>query len=136
MGNLPEYEKGLQQHTKLLEWEKTYGTTYGIYEGAQRVIVSSDPELVHDVLVKQFHVFRSRKIFASSANDQEHGEGMNLFLAEGNRWKRLRALISASLTVTQIKSVEPIIHEVTKEMMEVIEKKRTENPNGIVDLKP
>ena len=135
LGNLPEYEKGLQQHTKLLEWEKTYGDTYGIYEGSHRVIVSSDPELVHDVLVKQFHAFRSRKIFAAAVNDQEHDNRMNLFLAEGNQWKRLRALISASLTVSQIKSIEPIIHQVMKEMMEVVEKKRAANPDGIVDLK-
>ncbi|KAE9555423.1 hypothetical protein FO519_001360 [Halicephalobus sp. NKZ332] len=136
LGNIPEYEKGLQQHLKLLEWEKTYGDTYGIYEGSHRVIVSSDPELVNEVLVKQFHAFRSRKLFPSAANDQENDSRMNLFLAEGNRWKRLRALISSSLTVTQIKSIEPIMHGVMKEMMSVIEQKRAADPDGIVDFKP
>ncbi|KAE9554953.1 hypothetical protein FO519_001850 [Halicephalobus sp. NKZ332] len=136
LGNLPTYEKGLQQHLKLLEWEKTYGDTYGIYEGSHKVIVSSDPELINEVLVKQFHAFRSRKLFPAAANDQEHDSAQNLFLAEGNQWKRLRALVSTSLTVNQIKSIEPIIHEVIKEMMEVIERKRTQDPDGIVDWKP
>ena len=135
LGNLPEYEKGLQQHLKLLEWEKIYGDTYGIYEGSHRVIISSDPELINEVLSKQFHVFRSRKLFPSNANDQEGDMTQNLFLAEGNQWKRLRALISTSLTVNQIKSIEPIINGVVEEMMEVIERKRNQSSDGIIDLK-
>ena len=135
LGNLPEYEKNGQYHQKLLEWEKTYGDTFGIYEGSHRLLISSDPDLVYDVLVKQFPTFRSRKLLASSAVDQENQERQNLFMAEGNRWKRLRTLISSCLTVTQIKSLEPIINKVVDEMMESFEEKIQHN-NGIVDVKP
>ena len=120
---------------KLLEWEKTYGDTFGIYEGSHKVLISSDPDLVYDVLVKQFTVFRSRKLQPSSVVDQENLERQNLFMAEGNRWKRLRVLISSCLTVAQIKSLEPIINKVVDEMMESFEEKIQSN-NGIVDVKP
>jgi hypothetical protein len=66
LGNLREKQANLSEHLQLLEWEKQYGQTYGTYEGAHRVIVTSDPELLNDVFIKQFDNFHSRKVSAST----------------------------------------------------------------------
>lgn len=136
LGHLPEYEKNDKEVERLSEWEKECGDTYGIYEGSHKVLVSSDIDLINDVFVKQFHQFRSRKLFASSCLDQEHGKGQNLFLAEGNRWKRLRSLISSCLTIKQIIGIEPIMNNVMDKMMNSIDEKYNGSKNGVIDVKP
>uniref|UniRef100_A0A914Q9L3 Cytochrome P450 n=1 Tax=Panagrolaimus davidi TaxID=227884 RepID=A0A914Q9L3_9BILA len=59
--------------------------------GAHRAIVTSDLDILNEVYVKQFHTFQARMIHLSVAVDQENGPQMNIFLGQGNRWKRLRA---------------------------------------------
>jgi hypothetical protein len=62
LGNLKELETGKLPHLKLVEWEKQYGKTYGIYVGAQRLIITSDVDIIYEVFVKQFDKFYSRMV--------------------------------------------------------------------------
>jgi cytochrome P450 len=66
--------------------------------------------------------------------DQEKAHNLNLFLSQGNKWKRLRALTSNVLTTAKIKSVDPILRGVMKEFMGNIEKDFEKS--NIVNLKP
>ncbi len=47
---------------KYRDWTKQYGSTYGILEGANRILVSSDLDVLHDVFVKKFEHFHGRKV--------------------------------------------------------------------------
>uniref|UniRef100_A0A914P4S0 Cytochrome P450 n=1 Tax=Panagrolaimus davidi TaxID=227884 RepID=A0A914P4S0_9BILA len=72
-------------------------------------------------------------IHPSIALDQENGSTqINVFSGQGNRWKRLRSLFSASLTISKIKSVDPIMRKTHDELIEVLRR----NENGIIDVKP
>lgn len=62
LGHLVELQEDNKPHEKFLEWRQIYGDTFGIYEGAHRVIVTSDPELLHLVLTKYFDKFHARKV--------------------------------------------------------------------------
>lgn len=66
--------------------------------------------------------------------DQENATNLNLFLSQGNKWKRLRALTSSVLTTAKIKSVDPILRDVMKEMMKNIDKEHQKNP--VINLRP
>lgn len=44
------------------EWAKTYGKTYGYFEGPSPVIVTSDKNVLSEVFVKQFKSFHARKV--------------------------------------------------------------------------
>uniref|UniRef100_A0AC35GSR9 Cytochrome P450 n=1 Tax=Panagrolaimus sp. PS1159 TaxID=55785 RepID=A0AC35GSR9_9BILA len=132
LGNFEEFEKGHKQWETLKNWEKKYGQTFGMLLGAHRVIVTSDLDILNEVYVKRFHTFQARMIHPSVAVDQENGPQMNVFLGQGNRWKRLRALFSASLTISKIKSVDPIMKRAHEELIEVLKR----NENVIIDVKP
>uniref|UniRef100_A0A914Y2A4 Cytochrome P450 n=1 Tax=Panagrolaimus superbus TaxID=310955 RepID=A0A914Y2A4_9BILA len=101
-------------------------------QGGHRVIVTSDLNIINEVFVKQFHAFQARQLHASAAIDQENGTRLNVFLTQGNRWKRLRALFAASLTISKIKSVDPIMKRANKELIEVLRK----HENDVVDVIP
>uniref|UniRef100_A0A914Q518 Cytochrome P450 n=1 Tax=Panagrolaimus davidi TaxID=227884 RepID=A0A914Q518_9BILA len=133
LGNFVEFEKNHQQWETLIKWQKIYGQTFGILLGAHRVIVTSDFNILNEVFIKQFHIFQARMIHPSIALDQENGSSqINVFTGQGNRWKRLRSLFSASLTISKIKSVDPIMRKVHDELIEVLKR----NENGIIDVKP
>uniref|UniRef100_A0AC35FA97 Cytochrome P450 n=1 Tax=Panagrolaimus sp. PS1159 TaxID=55785 RepID=A0AC35FA97_9BILA len=133
LGNFIEFEKDHQQWETLIKWQKIYGQTFGILLGAHRVIVTSDFDILNEVFIKQFHTFQARMIHPSIALDQENGSSqINVFTGQGNRWKRLRSLFSASLTISKIKSVDPIMRKAHDELIEVLRR----NENGIINVKP
>ncbi len=61
-GNLRELQIDYQPFEKQLEWQQKYGKTFGIYEGSDRVIVTSDLSILHDVFQKKFENFHSRNV--------------------------------------------------------------------------
>uniref|UniRef100_A0AC34FGP9 Cytochrome P450 n=1 Tax=Panagrolaimus sp. ES5 TaxID=591445 RepID=A0AC34FGP9_9BILA len=132
LGNFEEFEKNHQQWETLKRWHKTYGPSFGMLLGAHRVVVTADLDILNEVYIKQFHTFQARMIHPSVAVDQENGPQMNVFLGQGNRWKRLRALFSASLTVSKVKSVDPIMKQAHEELIEVLRK----HENGVINVKP
>uniref|UniRef100_A0A914QRK2 Cytochrome P450 n=1 Tax=Panagrolaimus davidi TaxID=227884 RepID=A0A914QRK2_9BILA len=132
LGNLPEYEKDGKLHDKLLEWSKKYGPTFGMMQGGDKVIVTSDLKILHEIFLKQFHTFQTRQLHPSFAVDQENDLTLNVFGSQGRRWKRLRSLFSASLTIGKIKSVDPIINKASKELVAVFK----ETEGGVVDVVP
>uniref|UniRef100_A0A914YIT0 Cytochrome P450 n=1 Tax=Panagrolaimus superbus TaxID=310955 RepID=A0A914YIT0_9BILA len=103
-------------------------------EGSQRVLVSSDVELLHEVFVKQFQIFQSRKLHASFVLNQKSDPNLNLFLTEGSKWKRLRGLITSALTVKQIKQIDPIIKEASHELLSEIKAKAKNNQLNVLPI--
>ena len=47
----------IQFHQEQMNWLKTHGKTYGLYEGVTPVIVTIDPEIVKSVVAKNFDSF-------------------------------------------------------------------------------
>ena len=46
----------------MVNWAKKYGNVFGFYEGPTPILVISDPDMVMEVLVKQFSNFHARKV--------------------------------------------------------------------------
>uniref|UniRef100_A0A914YQL2 Cytochrome P450 n=1 Tax=Panagrolaimus superbus TaxID=310955 RepID=A0A914YQL2_9BILA len=132
LGNLEEFEKDQKQHEKLEEWHKKYGPTFGMLQGAHRVIVTSDLNIINEVYVKQFHTFQARQLHVALAIDQKNGPQLNVFFGQGNQWKRLRALFASSLTISKIKSVDPIMARAHTELIREFKK----HENKVVDVIP
>ena len=116
----------------MIEWDHKYGPTFGMYEGGQPTLVTSDPEILNEVFLKQYYTFQARKFHPAFAINQENNEKMNVFLAQGNQWKRLRSLFSGALTTGKIKAADPIIHRAAGELLEVFEK----HENQVFDVSP
>ena len=46
----------------LAKWSQTYGKVFGYYEGSKPVLVVADPDMVREILIKQFHKFEERNL--------------------------------------------------------------------------
>uniref|UniRef100_A0A914PPE4 Cytochrome P450 n=1 Tax=Panagrolaimus davidi TaxID=227884 RepID=A0A914PPE4_9BILA len=100
--------------------------------GGAPTIVTSDPEIINEVFVKQYYTFQARKFHPSFALDQKNNPALNVFFAQGNQWKRLRALFAGSLATGKIKAADPIIKRAAQELIEVFKS----HENGVVDVVP
>lgn len=81
-GSLKEVQKDSTPPLQLVEWEKQYGETYGYMEGANRVIVTSDLDVLHDVFIRKFENFHGRRVTykISVIIDQKRAPSLWIFL--------------------------------------------------------
>uniref|UniRef100_A0A7E4V4S3 Cytochrome P450 n=1 Tax=Panagrellus redivivus TaxID=6233 RepID=A0A7E4V4S3_PANRE len=94
----------------LKEWTQKYGNTYGIYEGLRRVLVISDPDMVHEMFVKKFEYFHGRKNSVIFGN-VDTSDRVHVFNARGARWKRLRTITTPSFSVSSLRRIYPIVED-------------------------
>ncbi|CAG2119371.1 unnamed protein product, partial [Medioppia subpectinata] len=101
-----------------MEWYKTYGPVFGIYECERPVLSVADPVLIKQILVKEFHKFRNR---AESA-ERTAALGINLFMARDGDWKRIRAIASPAFTSGKLKHMYPLINECCRDFLAALDR--------------
>ncbi|GMT17123.1 hypothetical protein PFISCL1PPCAC_8420, partial [Pristionchus fissidentatus] len=104
------------------DWGIEYGKMYGIKEGVQNTLVTSDLNMVHEIFVKQFDYFHSRKRVVLGP-DLEKDVRVNLFQSRGGRWKRLRTLSAPSFSVSSLKKIRPVVEDSVINMVKVMEER-------------
>lgn len=108
------------------EWTKQFGPVYGIQYGCRNALVTSDPKMVHEVVVDKFEYFYGRMLpFRNSDTLPD----VDLFIAKGKRWKRLRTIANPAFTVSSMKRVMPIMEDSIREMVELLEKASSNKQN-------
>ncbi|GMR44923.1 hypothetical protein PMAYCL1PPCAC_15118, partial [Pristionchus mayeri] len=115
-------QKSYPRALKFRDWGKKFSKTYGIKEGLDNTLVTSDIRIVHEVFVKQFDNFHSRKHVVLGPN-LEKGTSVHLFQARGARWKRLLSLSAPSFSVGNLKKVKPIIEDSALNMLRIMEER-------------
>uniref|UniRef100_A0A914V6Y3 Cytochrome P450 n=1 Tax=Plectus sambesii TaxID=2011161 RepID=A0A914V6Y3_9BILA len=122
-GSLKELQKDNAPPLRMVEWEKKYGETYGFYEGGNRIIVTSDLEILQDIFVRKFENFYTRKANPGSPMDPDKDPRGNVFSARGLRWKRLRTITNPTFSTSKLKAMEPAIHDSIRALMHQFENK-------------
>ncbi|CAG2106972.1 unnamed protein product, partial [Medioppia subpectinata] len=112
-----------------LEWYHRYGQLYGTFGGNKPELIVSEPALIKQVLVKDFHSMRNRrdigtrhKVFTTV-----------MFLAKNDDWKRIRAIASTAFTASKIKQTVSLIHECCDDFMAHLDKMAANETH--IDLK-
>ncbi|CAG2108560.1 unnamed protein product, partial [Medioppia subpectinata] len=102
-----------------MDWYKTYGKTHGFYEWGAPILTVSDPELIKQILVKDFYKFRNRRPVP--------GKGTGVFsktmlTARDDHWKRIRAIASPTFSSYKLKRLYPLIDECCRDFLAALDR--------------
>ncbi len=118
-GNLKDFKvKGMKY--AMQEWREKYGPLYGYYNGVEPHLVVSDPALAQQILIKQFSKFHSHIPFALNCKDDPKE---TIFYATGEKWKRIRSVISPSFTARRMKEMSPLINLSLDDLLKLMDRK-------------
>ncbi|NXD61739.1 CP3AO protein, partial [Eolophus roseicapillus] len=121
LGTFLEYQHGVLEFDQKC-FEK-YGKIWGIFDGRQPVLAILDPILIKNILVKEcYTVFTNRRIFGLNGI-----LGSAVSVAEDEKWKRIRTVLSPTFTSGKLKEMFPIINHYAEKLVKNIEKKVTNN---------
>ncbi|GFT13412.1 cytochrome P450 3A28 [Nephila pilipes] len=95
-----------------------YGKHFGAFEFSTPVYVISDPDLLRDILVKDFHKFHYRRHIEVDDPITKYA----VSLLEGEDWKRVRTVITPAFTSKRMRQMGTIINDCSKSVVEVCEK--------------
>ncbi|CAG2115584.1 unnamed protein product, partial [Medioppia subpectinata] len=89
---------------------KEHGRIYGLYAFTYKVICINEPDLLRDILVKDFHIFPDHLNFHLGSSKLEQ----SLFFIPGNDdWKRQRSILSPVFTSGKLRSMLEHINQIS-----------------------
>nr|AIL94153.1 cytochrome P450 CYP3027A1 [Tigriopus japonicus] len=107
---------------------KKYGKIWTKYEGFVPHIFVADPDLLKEIMIKNFDCFMDRQHFPI-------GEKLcSLITSRSDAWHAMRKLISPLFTTAKVKPMVGTLTHVADESIENVEKNRKQGE--IVDFKP
>ncbi|GBN60421.1 Lithocholate 6-beta-hydroxylase, partial [Araneus ventricosus] len=96
---------------------KPFGKVFGSFEGSLPTVVVAEPDLLRDILVKDFHIFPYRRPMMTG--DPVADSMVSLMIGED--WKRVRTIITPAFTSKRMRQMSSIIDECSKSVVEVCE---------------
>jgi len=111
---------------KELDGEK-YGGTYAL---TKPCFIFRDPDIIKNVLVKDFSTFHDRGFFIDEELEPLTG---HLFLLRGKRWRNLRVKLSPTFTSGKMKMMFQTLVETGHELGSILEKSASDEE--IIEMK-
>nr|XP_012230989.1 PREDICTED: cytochrome P450 9e2-like [Linepithema humile] len=90
----------------------------GISDFATPGILLRDPELIKDVMVKDFEHFPDHRSFVTEEVDPLFGK--NVFSLRGDRWKEMRNTLSPSFTASKMKFMFELISKCSSDFVDYL----------------
>ncbi|CAG2117140.1 unnamed protein product, partial [Medioppia subpectinata] len=95
-----------------------YGKIYGAYMGSKPQLVVAEPELVKNIMIKDFHLFVNHNNLGSIDEIADH----SLLSAEDEEWKRLRSIVSPTFSTGKIRKMHAMVEHCVKGVDKMLEK--------------
>ncbi len=92
---------------------------HGLYFSYRPSLIVNDPEVIQEVMIKDFTSFHDRGLFVDAKVDPL---GAHLFLLGGQKWRDLRVKLSPTFTSGKLKNMYPIIRDCAKTLQEYLVK--------------
>ncbi|XP_039616763.1 thromboxane-A synthase isoform X2 [Polypterus senegalus] len=103
-GNIFIFQKGFwDAHQELI---RKYGRVCGYYLGRRPVIVVSDPDMIKQILVKDFSNFPNRMHFRMTTKPLSE----SIILLRDERWKKVRSVLTPTFSAAKMKEMVPLIN--------------------------
>ncbi|NXP44780.1 CP3AO protein, partial [Heliornis fulica] len=120
-GTCLEYRKGFLDFDN--ECFRKYGKVWGIYDGRQPAVVTTDPQIIKTVLVKECY-----STFTNRRKTDLAGVLKNaISLAEDEQWKRIRTVLSPTFTSGKLKEMFPIMKHYGEVLVRNVQKQVKKN---------
>uniref|UniRef100_A0A6Q2X9F9 Thromboxane-A synthase n=1 Tax=Esox lucius TaxID=8010 RepID=A0A6Q2X9F9_ESOLU len=87
-------------HTDLIQ---TYGRVCGYYIGRRPVVVVADPDMLRQIMVKDFSTFPNRMAIRTATKPVSDC----LLMLRNERWKRVRGILTPSFSAAKMKEARP-----------------------------
>ncbi|CAG2170770.1 unnamed protein product [Oppiella nova] len=104
-----------------LEWYKKYGKIYGTYISGKPRLTVAVPELIKQILVKDFHTFRNRSTEKGASSQRSRDEN----------WRRVRAIVSPTFTSGKMRRMYPLISRCCEDFLNSVDRDVT---NGMIEV--
>ena len=119
LGNMLEAKKYGGLHLMHLDYFKKYGKVFGICLGGRPSLVVGDPELLKQIMVKDFPSFHNRFQIQPPANKKL---AKNVLFARDDTWKRIRNTLTPTFSAGKMKLMVPLIEKSCDTLVEKLEK--------------
>ncbi|CAG2059928.1 unnamed protein product [Timema podura] len=132
-GNIVDYIlwRNTYQESCVKIYKKLEGHAFGgFYDAHKPVLLLRDPEIIKQVMVKDFANFRDRN---QSIPEKLFPLGSHLFSLTGSRWRKLRMMLTPTFTSGKMKMMLPTIVECTRELISCLEK--STDSNDILEMR-
>ncbi|XP_038077379.1 cytochrome P450 3A24-like [Patiria miniata] len=116
VGNMLSYGKGM--HVAHEEWTKQYGKTFGVFEGARKAIITSDLDIMQEVLIKQYNKFCNRQEFPLRPKLFKN----DLLSLKNERWKLMRSMVASTFSKTKMQKMVGLIVNRSEMLMKNVNK--------------
>ncbi|XP_067142454.1 cytochrome P450 3A8-like isoform X5 [Centruroides vittatus] len=93
-----------------LEWYKKYGRIFGIYEGLNPILMVSEPELIKNILIRDFNKIPNQRRW-------QFGDRIidNMVITmEDEEWRRLKTTLTPIFSIAKVKKLIPKINKCVK----------------------
>ena len=117
LGNFLEARKYNGVHLMHLDYLKKYGKVYAVCLGSKPSLVVTDPELLKQIMIKDFPNFRNRFI----VNQRPGPFSKNVLNARDETWKRIRNTLTPTFSAGKMKLMVPLIEKSCDKLLEKLE---------------
>lgn len=93
------------------------GRVYGEYFGHRPVLIVADPEVLSDLLVRQFDAFAQRGDPLQLLRSKERIRRREIFAMDAAPWKKARAAITPVFSAAKLRRMCPLIAECVDSMV-------------------
>ena len=123
VGNLLEVARYGGLHKAFIEYGKKYGKVYKMYLGRSPMITVADPEMLKNILVRNFHKFQNRPEVMRGNAPMDKG----LFDARDEAWRKVRSILTPTFSALKLKELVPLISDAVNILLEKLETFATKN---------
>ncbi|KAL9984595.1 hypothetical protein ACROYT_G006906 [Oculina patagonica] len=111
-----------------LEWYMKYGKVFGMYFFRTPFLMIGDPDMIKDILIKEFPKFHDRMNFV----DIPEPYNRMLNIVPGQKWKDLRNTLSPTFSASKMKHMMSFMNEAMDTLIQKVD--RISKTGEIVDF--
>ncbi|KAL1257022.1 hypothetical protein QQF64_012567, partial [Cirrhinus molitorella] len=92
---------------------KKYGRICGYYIGRRATVIIADPDMLRQVMVKEFNKFPNRMTVRGITKPMSD----SLIMLKGEQWKRVRSILTPTFSAAKMKEMVPLINTATETLL-------------------